>query len=444
MNIVMLAPFGIHPKGTVLSRMLPLGYALAGRGHNINILLPQDEEISITTPVCGGSLRLLSVPTGSQRYAIDDLGVSYEMMQKASSFEPDIMHVFKPKGYGGLAGMLKWAGARIGNEKIPLVLDGDDHEGFGGMNDVMDYPMAWKLFFHFQERFLPRISDRMTLASRFLMDHYSDFGVNREHMVHLPNGVNPFIHSPEKVDEGLLGLLSKRHAGEKEFTVVEGEGNSRLPEEVLDELVPEETISLFSRFRDHGAARVLKIFRSVQEQNSRVKFLLVGNGSGNEAAGLRKGMKKHLKKDSFLFTGTVPSSSLHGIFSRSDIAMVPMDDSNITRAKCSAKLVDLMAMGKAVVADGVGENRNYISDKASGLLVRNMVAQGSGSSFERNRIDTGEFRENVREFSKKIVYLLDDPGEAARLGKAARERVYGEFNWEKLAEKAVSQYNEIL
>jgi hypothetical protein len=40
MRIVMLAPFGIRPKGTLAARMLPLAQALVRRGHQVVIVAP--------------------------------------------------------------------------------------------------------------------------------------------------------------------------------------------------------------------------------------------------------------------------------------------------------------------------------------------------------------------------------------------------------------------
>ena len=448
MKVAMLAPFGIHPKGTVFSRLLPMAHSLAGKGHEIVILMPQKEEVSITTPVGEGSLRLLAVPTGKRRYATDDLKVSCEMLRKLSSFAPDVLHVFKPKGYGGLAVMLEKARASVCVSSTPIVVDGDDYEGFGGMNDIMDYTYPEKIFFHFQERFLPPICDRMTLASRYLMEYYYNFGAKRENMIHLPNGVNPFIHNPERIDKGLMKFLSKHPLdGEASGFDVDisavKDGDLASTDGKFDDLVPEETISLFTRFRDHGAASVLNIFRNVQEQNPRAKFLLVGNGTKGESVDLRRGMNNHLKKGSFQFTGTFPFSSLHEIFSHSDIAMVPMDDSNITRSKCSAKLVDLMAMGKAVVADDVGENGNYIEDGLSGILVNNIVQGSPGGEKMGPLCRNDSEKKNTEEFTDKLVCLLDNSDEAKRLGRQAKNRILENYSWGLLTDKLENLYREI-
>lgn len=42
-------------------------------------------------------------------------------------------------------------------------------------------------------------------------------------------------------------------------------------------------------------------------------------------------------------------------FAAADLAICPLEDSLLNRARCPAKLVDLLAAGLAVVADDVGE-----------------------------------------------------------------------------------------
>src|SRR5689334_25301749 len=40
LQVVMLAPFGIRPKGTLSARILPLAQALTRRGHTVRIIAP--------------------------------------------------------------------------------------------------------------------------------------------------------------------------------------------------------------------------------------------------------------------------------------------------------------------------------------------------------------------------------------------------------------------
>ena len=434
MKIAMIAPFAVHPKGTVISRILPMGYYLAKKGYDVHVVIPQREKVSVTLHIGKGSLVLKNVTVPRNPDAMDSLRTSLKITNEVNALEPDVIHFFKPKGYSGLTAILKrFSGPAGSSEHTKYILDGDDHEGFGGMNDVMDYPLAWKLFFHMQERFIPPLCDGMTLASRYLMDYYSGFGIEKNDMLYLPNGVNPFIHHPEKIENEFLEVVTGSANAPLGTHMSKWGGGADMTENDND--LAENTISLFTRFRDHGIRRVFKIFRSVADERPDARFLVVGEGGNDEAAFLKRAMSRQFRTGSYTFTGSVPASRVTDVLSRANISMVPMARSNITRAKCSAKLVDLMAMGKAVVADAVGENINYIVENESGLLVKGPVDDGVPWRNVTDRKEAVDEKRNIREFTDKLVYLLDNPGEAERLGLGANKRVYSNFSWEVLTEK---------
>jgi glycosyltransferase involved in cell wall biosynthesis len=102
-----------------------------------------------------------------------------------------------------------------------------------------------------------------------------------------------------------------------------------------------------------------------------------------------------------------------------DVAMFPYDDTLINRAKCSVKLIDLLAAGLPVVADAVGQNKEYIAHGETGLLVG---------------------PEDDAAFADAIVSLLAGPGLRARLGDAAARRMREYFNWGKLVEEVEKAY----
>jgi glycosyltransferase involved in cell wall biosynthesis len=84
----------------------------------------------------------------------------------------------------------------------------------------------------------------------------------------------------------------------------------------------------------------------------------------------------------------------------------------LNRARCPARLVDLMAAGLPVVADDVGQAGEYIEHLSSGYL----VPPGDTDAFT-----TG------------VLRLLRDEELRSRLGWHARQRVMDEFAWHKLA-----------
>src|SRR4051812_14806855 len=104
LRITMLAPFGIRPKGTLSARMLPLAQALARRGHYVSIVAPpvqnpQDagrRDLYDGVPVIHTSLSTWPGLAGVAQQV-------QSLLRAALTEQPDILHLFKPKGYSGLA-----------------------------------------------------------------------------------------------------------------------------------------------------------------------------------------------------------------------------------------------------------------------------------------------------------------------------------------------------
>ncbi len=424
MRIVYLAPFALWPKGTVISRVLPLALHVSRRGHEVIVFVPQERELQCELFTGTGKLvlRNLHVPEGN---ALRHAMTAVELTRKVKKACPDVVHLFKPKGYGGLAASLLRLSKQRGGNRPTFLVDGDDLEGYGGMNEVMPYPRSWKALFHLQERFLPPNADGATVASSFLREVYLELGVPGDVLRKVPNGPNPFFHDTASVETELLALLD----GQLPFPVSRPADMDRtLPpgcRKALELLTPKRTIALFSRMRDHGTDRIVDIFRSVQEARPNTEFLIVGGGE-EEGSKFRKECEAHLLPGSFVFTGGIPTSLMERVFSGSSIAILPLDDNLMTRAKCSAKLTDLMRLGKAVVADEVGECGSYIEDGISGLLVKEE-----------------DYSANVREFTARLVRLLDDPELAAGLGENARNRMVSEYSWDVLSERVMELYERL-
>ena len=107
MKIVFLAPFGIRPKGTLIARMLPLAVAMQGLGHQVTIVAPpytNPEDAGRTETVQG--VKLLNVKLGPGSKTLSTFPVAWRMLRAALAEKPDAIHLFKPKGYGGIAAML--------------------------------------------------------------------------------------------------------------------------------------------------------------------------------------------------------------------------------------------------------------------------------------------------------------------------------------------------
>ncbi|MFC4031879.1 glycogen synthase [Streptomyces polygonati] len=91
--------------------------------------------------------------------------------------------------------------------------------------------------------------------------------------------------------------------------------------------------------------------------------------------------------------------------------------------------LEAMACGTAVVASAVGGIPEVVDDGRTGLLVP--YREGRSEEFETGLADA-------------IDRLIGDPGTAARMGEAGRERAVTEFGWDTVARRTADLYATVL
>jgi len=384
LRIVMLAPFGIRPKGTLSARMLPLARALTRRGHSVSIVAPpvqnpQDagrRDVYDGVPVTHTALPTRAGPVGAMQQVAALLG-------QALAERPDVLHLFKPKGYSGLAALL----ARAARPRLPLVVDTDDWEGWGGWNDRLPYPRFAKHLFAWQERDLPRRAAAVTVASRTLETQVWGFGVAPGRVFYLPNGVS---------------------SSELRTSATQ---NSELRT---------QNLLLYTRFWELDVRDVVAALVAIVAQCPSARLLVVGRGERGEENKLLRLARRAGVTAAIDYRGWVEPARIPALFAAADVALAPMDDTLINRARGLAKLLELMAAGLPIVAGHVGQAAEYIEDGRSGLL----APPGDPAALAR-----------------AALALLANASLRARLGRGARERVARHYTWEHLAPRAEAAYD---
>jgi glycosyltransferase involved in cell wall biosynthesis len=387
LTICMLAPFGIRPKGTLAARMLPLAQALVRRGHRVTIVAPpvhNPEDAGSRVSHDGVLVEHTRRP--GMRGPLATLEQAGLLLRAAQAAQPDLLHLFKPKGYGGLA----VRAAALRNLRIPLVVDTDDWEGRGGWNDLLPYPWWARQLFDWQERDLPRFAAAVTVASRTLERQVLGAGVPAEQIFYLPNGADA-----RTLAAGPVALA----------------GPERPP-----------TLLLYTRFWEFDVRLVIAALVGLAALRPGTRLLIVGRGERGQEQELLRLAERSGVASMVDYRGWAEPAAIPGLMAQADAALVPLDDTLINRARGLAKLLELMAAGLPIVASRVGQVAEYLEDGRSGLLAP------AGDAWA---------------LAQAAAQVLGDAELRRRLSAGARVRA-ALFGWDRLAPAAEAAYSRAL
>ena len=395
MKIVFLAPFGIRPKGTVIARMIPLAVELKKLDHDVVIVAPpygNPEDSGKVETVAGVTIR--NIVLGPKNRVLAAPFMVSRLLRATLAERPDLIHLFKPKGYGGLALMLLVMSQRLGKGSPLLVLDADDWEGRGGMNDLHEYSPCEKRLYEFQERWLPPRVCGATVASRLLEELYLSLGVARERLLYLPN----CVYEKEGGDGGRI----RNKLG--------------IPQEA-------PVVLLYTRFFEFDQERLYEILSAIYQKLTNVRFLVVGKGRHGEEKRLADYALNNGFADSVVAAGWVEPALLPDYLAAGDVAIYPFSDTLVNRAKCPAKLTELLSSGVPVVADRVGQIPQYVAPDLDLFLTSPA---------------------NGVEMALKCLELLADGDKRMRASKIGREYILANFSWREYTGELIDFYTGIV
>ena len=380
MHIVYLAPFAYAPKATVSARMMPMAAALARRGHRVTILIPPYDNPSESGQAWvreGVQVQNMILPRGESGARLY-FHLARQLAARAQQLQPDVVHVFKPVGVAALA---LWLMHRSERNARNAILDNDDWEGRGGWLDVNPYPPAHKLFMQWQERWALRAAARVTCASAVLVERTHHFRAGRGEVYLFPNGPDQAMRAQVARAEAQRAALRAQFGWDRPVVIYAGN-------------VP----------LNHDLDVAVRAVRELPE----VLWVIIAAGDGLPS--LRQMIAQAGIGDRVAWHDFMPHDQLVERLVAADVAIYPYRDTNINRAKCSGKVMDYMACGRPMVVSDVGMNRAYLEHERSGLL----TPPG----------DAGAFR-------AALARLLREHAFADRLGRAAQQRIWAEFGWDR-------------
>jgi PEP-CTERM/exosortase A-associated glycosyltransferase len=144
----------------------------------------------------------------------------------------------------------------------------------------------------------------------------------------------------------------------------------------------------------------------IRRERDDVRFLLVGGG--DRADDIQRRVMRLALQDVVLLPGRVPPPQVNELYALADVMAYPRHSIRLTEIVTPLKPLEAMAMGRAVVASGVGGHRELIADGETGLLFK----PGDASAL-----------------ATALLRVLDDEALRHRLEGAGRQWVTRERSW---------------
>jgi glycosyltransferase involved in cell wall biosynthesis len=148
------------------------------------------------------------------------------------------------------------------------------------------------------------------------------------------------------------------------------------------------------------------------------KFVVSGKGQSDEMHKLIAHAEKVGVKDNLIFTGYYPDKKLPKLYQAADVFAFSTFYEHHPFA-----VLEALASGLPVVTTWVGGIPETIDSGKNGFLVEPF---------------------NVKQFSNRILFLLEHPAEAAEMGQRARKTIVDQYDWRIVVKDAMEVYDEVL
>ena len=248
------------------------------------------------------------------------------------------------------------------------------------------------------ERIAFRYADGIVVVSEILKKELAGLGVEEGKILVNPNGVDPDEFNPAINGDR---VRIKYGLGKKHLVV--------------------GFIGTFAEW--HGVRVLVDAIERIAERAPKSRFLLIGEG--NLRSELELKIAQSEAHEHVIFTGLISHRDAPEYLAACDVLVAPhipfKDGSEFFGSP--TKLFEYMAMGKAIVASGLGQIGEIIKDYVNGLK----ITPGS-----------------VEELVDAILILAENEELRGRLGKQARKDVIEKYTWQSNARRVIEGYRNLL
>lgn len=162
---------------------------------------------------------------------------------------------------------------------------------------------------------------------------------------------------------------------------------------------------------------LINAFALVHTRQPAIRLKIVGQAMESFRPYRRLVRQLNLESAVEILLGYLPDNKVGRIFETSSIVVLPyraIDQSGV--------LMLAMAFGKAIIASDIGGIGEVIKDGINGLLV--------------TRLDH-------EDLARKILFLLENPEKAKRLGENSFRDSQTRYSWEMIADKTMDFYKRV-
>lgn len=177
-------------------------------------------------------------------------------------------------------------------------------------------------------------------------------------------------------------------------------------------------LSVSRLIKHKGVHYLIEAFKQLEDTNKLPNnFKLVITGDGYHTDDYVKYLKTiSEKRNNIIFTGNQTGKTLEQLFSHAYLFVQPSESEGLSIA-----LLEAMGYGIFPLVSDIKENMEVVGK--------------SGFSFQSK---------NVQDLKDKLAYLLNQPNEVQRIGKAVKEKVEKEYSWDSIAQKTVQVYEGVI
>jgi glycosyltransferase involved in cell wall biosynthesis len=366
---------------------------LVQRGHKVSlIVIAELRRVGIVESYWDG-VHLIETPDllwGRLRSGWDLWDLLHRILYLSRDKGPyDLVHCFETRPVTIYPALLYCR-----HYKIPLVTDWNDWWGRGGLVDI-NRPRWYRLLFggvetYYEEAFRKR-SVGITVIASALKKRAVGLGVPAERICHIPGGTFPdfFLHRDKAVCRKRMGMPLSA------FILGFCSADSHFDLEI-----------------------VLQSLSIVAERYPAVKLII----TGNQDKSIIKLAKSHGVEGNIHLTGFLAYEELPWVLGCADLFVLPFPDKVYNLGRWPNKVCDYMSLGRPTISNPVGDIKTLFENHEIGLLAH----------------------WDPEDFAEKIIYLLEHPKTADKLGDNARNLAVTVYDWKILIRRLEEFYYRLL